>query len=93
MSAIGGTGQKRDAAGFEGVGNGEDQPLGACRIGGGENIFLGGIADHGLDAVRLQPRHGLVGILDDQERLVGLSQGDADQAADPAITDQDGVAG
>ena len=67
--------------------------LRAGGVGCGEDVGLGGVSDDGLDPVGMKLGDRLVGVLDDQERQAVILERFADQAADPAVADQDRVAG
>ena len=66
-AGVGRAGAQHDLTGLEGIGDGKDEPARAGRVGGGEDLGVGGIAGDGLDAFGMQAGDRLVGVLDDQE--------------------------
>ena len=61
----------------------------SAQIGRLDDGRIGGIALQRLDAFLPQRRHRLLVVLDDEQRNALLAQGRADEAADPAMADQD----
>ncbi|MCY1287514.1 hypothetical protein D9M68_439840 [compost metagenome] len=80
-----------DAAGLEAVGNGDQQPARRFDVGQLQHLRIGGVADHHGEAALAQFGGLLALVLDHHQRHPGLAQPRADQAADAAVADEDGV--
>ena len=72
---VGGARLLHDLSGLEGVRNRDEQIPGAGEIGGLQHVGTRGIADDRLDLALAKLRDDLVGILDDEERLVCSASG------------------
>ena len=89
---VGGTRLLHDLSRFEGFRYRNQQISSAGEIGGFEGIGTRGISDDGLEMALAKPGDDIVGVLDDEKRLIALLHGLGNNAADATIADEDGMA-